>query len=188
MPEELRGVRGGPLRPRKRRIGPAEIEALIVLAGVAIGFAAAGALVGYVLSTRGDRGEAKAAGPAQVESGAGTSTTGVEGAGGTTSTSTETSPAPTGTGEAGVEGGANPQLAAGKKVFETAGCTTCHTLQDAGASGNVGPNLDDAKPSMDLVIERVTNGKGGMPSFKGQLSEQQIKDVATYVSTVTRGG
>ena len=42
-----------------------------------------------------------------------------------------------------------------------------HARRPADASGNVGPNLDDAKPSKELVIERVTNGKGVMPSFKG---------------------
>jgi mono/diheme cytochrome c family protein len=31
---------------------------------------------------------------------------------------------------------------------------------------------------------RVTNGKSPMPSFKGQLSADQIDAVATYVSTV----
>jgi cbb3-type cytochrome c oxidase subunit III len=71
----------------------------------------------------------------------------------------------------------------GKTVFATAGCTGCHTLAAAGSHGNVGPNLDDAKPSKDLVIDRVTNGKGDMPSFKGQLSEAQIQAVAEYVSS-----
>jgi cytochrome c6 len=32
------------------------------------------------------------------------------------------------------------------------------------------------------VVDRVTNGKGVMPSFKGQLTDQQIQDVAAYVS------
>jgi mono/diheme cytochrome c family protein len=72
--------------------------------------------------------------------------------------------------------------AAGKEVFETAGCASCHTLKDAGATGTVGPNLDDAKPPTDLVVDRVTNGKGVMPSFSGQLSAKQIADVAAYVS------
>ena len=54
---------------------------------------------------------------------------------------------------------------------------------DAGSSGTVGPNLDDAKPDDDLVVERVTNGSGVMPSFADQLSEQEIKDVAAYVSS-----
>jgi len=73
---------------------------------------------------------------------------------------------------------------AGKQVFETAGCTSCHTLAAAGATGKVGPNLDDARPPAALVVDRVTHGKGVMPSFSGQLSEQQIQDVAAYVSSV----
>jgi mono/diheme cytochrome c family protein len=73
---------------------------------------------------------------------------------------------------------------AGKQVFASAGCGGCHTLADAGTNGTVGPNLDDAKPSEELAVTRVTNGKGAMPSFKGQLTEQQIADVAAYVSSV----
>jgi cbb3-type cytochrome c oxidase subunit III len=70
----------------------------------------------------------------------------------------------------------------GKAIFASAGCSGCHTLAAAGASGTVGPNLDDAKPSKALAIDRITNGRGGMPSFKGQLSEAQIEAVATFVS------
>jgi mono/diheme cytochrome c family protein len=109
----------------------------------------------------------------------------------------ETEPAQTGTERAETEptetGGATTGAAqggdatAGKQVFESAGCVSCHTLAAAGSSGTVGPNLDDAKPSFDLVVERVTNGKGAMPSFKDQLSEQQIRDVAAFVSESARG-
>jgi cbb3-type cytochrome c oxidase subunit III len=80
----------------------------------------------------------------------------------------------------GESGGAKPD---GKAIFVAAGCGGCHTLAAGGTSGNVGPNLDDAKPSKELVIDRVTNGQGGMPSFKGQLSEAQIQAVADYVSS-----
>ena len=52
----------------------------------------------------------------------------------------------------------------------------------AGATGTVGPNLDDAKPPKALVIDRVTNGKGVMPSFKDSYSAEQIAAVADYVS------
>lgn len=78
---------------------------------------------------------------------------------------------------------------AGKQVFETAGCKGCHTLKDAGATGTVGPNLDTVSPppSLSLVVSRVTEGKGGMPSFKGQLSTKQIADVAAYVVKTTGG-
>ena len=81
-------------------------------------------------------------------------------------------------------GGPKGNAEAGKAVFSSAGCGGCHTLGDAGTNGNVGPNLDDAKPDAALVTDRVTNGQGVMPSFKGQLSEQQIADVAAYVSSV----
>lgn len=70
----------------------------------------------------------------------------------------------------------------GKTIFEQAGCVSCHTLAAANATGTVGPNLDQAKPSKQLVIERVTNGKGAMPSFKDKLSQAQIEAVATFVS------
>ena len=73
---------------------------------------------------------------------------------------------------------------AGKAVFTSAGCASCHTLADAGTTGTVGPNLDAVKPSYDKVVVQVTNGGGGMPPFKGTLSEQQIQDVAVYVSSV----
>ena len=92
----------------------------------------------------------------------------------TTTTTTETTPS----------GPQKGNATAGKQVFETAGCTGCHTLSDAGSNGTVGPNLDDAKPSYSLVVDRVTNGAGGMPSFKDQLSTKQIQDVAAYVSSV----
>jgi mono/diheme cytochrome c family protein len=69
----------------------------------------------------------------------------------------------------------------GAKIFASAGCGGCHTLQAAGSSGSVGPNLDDAKPDFALVVDRVTNGQGAMPSFSDSLSEQEIADVAQYV-------
>ena len=90
--------------------------------------------------------------------------------------------APAGTQPPAPSGPGDPVV--GGQVFESAGCASCHTLADASATGSVGPNLDDAKPSLDRIVDRVTNGRGVMPPFKGQLSEQQIKDVAAYVSSV----
>ncbi len=72
--------------------------------------------------------------------------------------------------------------AGGKAIFAEAGCGGCHVLEAAGATGTVGPNLDDAKPSKELVIDRVTNGKGVMPAFKDSYSAEQIAAVADYVS------
>ena len=87
-------------------------------------------------------------------------------------------------------GAAQGDPVAGKAVFTgSAGCGSCHTLADAGTSGQVGPNLDQAKPNYDLVIDRVTHGAGPMPAFgdQGILTPQQIKDVAAYVVQATSG-
>jgi mono/diheme cytochrome c family protein len=73
--------------------------------------------------------------------------------------------------------------AQGKTVFTT-NCKGCHTLKDAGATGSVGPNLDDVAPDKATVVRQVNNGGGPMPAFKGKLSSTQINDVATYVSSV----
>lgn len=73
--------------------------------------------------------------------------------------------------------------AEGKEVF-AANCASCHTLADAGAAGQVGPNLDEAKPSAATVSATVTNGGNGMPSFSATLSAEQIQAVSKYVSSV----
>jgi uncharacterized membrane protein len=78
-------------------------------------------------------------------------------------------------------------IARGKQVFASAGCAACHTLADAGATGTVGPSLDAAKPSAELVAERVRNGQGVMPSFAGRLSAEDIQAVAAYVSSAAAG-
>ena len=79
-------------------------------------------------------------------------------------------------------GGRAGDPANGEKVFASAGCGGCHTFSKAGSSGSVGPNLDDVSPSFDTVVRQVTNGGGPMPAFKDQLTEQEIRDVAAFVS------
>jgi cytochrome c553 len=97
----------------------------------------------------------------------------------TTETETDTTETETETTET---GGGEGDAAAGKTVF-VANCGSCHTLADAGTSGTIGPNLDDSQPDAALVTDRVTNGQGAMPPFGDTLTEQQIADVAAYVST-----
>jgi mono/diheme cytochrome c family protein len=79
-------------------------------------------------------------------------------------------------------GGGEITATEGSEIFTQAGCGSCHTLAAAGSSGAVGPNLDEAKPAHELVVDRVTNGQGAMPSFKDQLSEEQIQAVADFVT------
>jgi mono/diheme cytochrome c family protein len=79
-------------------------------------------------------------------------------------------------------GGDDPKL-----LFQST-CGTCHVLADAGTSGTIGPNLDQAKPALQPAIEQITNGGGGMPPFKGQLTEQQIRALAQYLVRVAGKG
>jgi mono/diheme cytochrome c family protein len=99
----------------------------------------------------------------------------------------QTEGAPPGETQAGEGEAPQGDAAAGKQVFASAGCGGCHTLADAGSSGTVGPNLDESRPDHGLVVDRVTNGQGAMPSFKDQLSEEEIQNVAAYVSGAAGG-
>ena len=45
----------------------------------------------------------------------------------------------------------------------------------------VGPNLNEIKPDISRVLMAVTNGIGVMPAYQGQLSDEEIEAVATYV-------
>jgi mono/diheme cytochrome c family protein len=87
----------------------------------------------------------------------------------------------------GAAGGGRIQAMEGKAIFAEAGCASCHVLADADASGTIGPNLDQAKPSVQLAIDRVTNGAGAMPSFRDRLNEAQIRAVAEYVNKAAGG-
>jgi cytochrome c553 len=102
----------------------------------------------------------------------------------TTSGSTE---ATTGGGTTtGTSGGGNASFPASAKPTFAKTCGACHTLADAGTSGNVGPNLDDLKPDEATVANQIEHGGGGMPP--GLLSGQDLKDVAAYVAAVAGKG
>jgi cytochrome c6 len=112
--------------------------------------------------------------------------------GGQTTTTETTTPPPTESQATETETTETTQAAgdavAGKEVFlGESGCSDCHTLADAGSTGTIGPNLDAVKPSYDKVVSQVTNGGGVMPPFGDKLTEEQIQDVAAYVSSVTQG-
>jgi quinohemoprotein ethanol dehydrogenase len=84
-------------------------------------------------------------------------------------------------------GGAMADAAAGKEVFSEE-CSVCHGA--TGHGGNGGPDLRTmplAKTQAGAE-KQVTNGGGGMPAFKGQLSEEEISNVAAYVAEDIVGG
>ena len=144
---------------------------------IVLGLMAAAAFVGWVVGNYAG-GETKTV---TVATGAQTTT---DQPATTTEATTTTATTPTTTTPVGGNTG-NPT--AGKAIFTSAGCASCHTLKAAGSHGTVGPNLDERRPSMDKVVERVTEGKGVMPSFSGRLTQFQIRSVAAFVSSATRG-
>lgn len=85
-------------------------------------------------------------------------------------------------------GAADPASAeAGRVLFtKTAApaCAVCHTLADAGATGAIGPNLDELKPDANRVAQAVRNGIGVMPAFES-LSDADVQTLAEYVSSAT---
>jgi sulfite dehydrogenase len=85
---------------------------------------------------------------------------------------------------------ADPRFAEGRAIFlggTTPACALCHTLKEAGATGAVGPVLDDVRPDEARVAAAVRGGVGAMPSFAGTLSDAQIRAVAHYVAKASGG-
>lgn len=76
------------------------------------------------------------------------------------------------------------QRKSGIAAFRKAGCGGCHTLAAAGAVGTRGPSFDGLYFPIPDMIRQVTNGSSYMPSFKGVLTTQQIKDVVAWVDAV----
>ena len=81
---------------------------------------------------------------------------------------------------------ADSKMKLGLEVYNIkAMCGTCHTLQAAGSEGNIGPNLDQLKISIDQIIYAVTNGIGVMQAWEGILTKEEIEAVAYYVFNST---
>src|SRR4051794_30374991 len=98
-------------------------------------------------------------------------------------------------------GGGGGGTADGKAVFTgAAGCSGCHTLSDAGATGKVGPDLDQVLKGKDEAFIResivkpnaeIANGySGGImpPNFEQTLQPAQLDALVKYLSDVTKGG
>ena len=81
---------------------------------------------------------------------------------------------------------ADTKMELGLEIYNNkAMCGTCHVLQAAGSEGNIGPNLDRLKPSMEQIIYVVTNGIGVMQPWEGILSSEEIEAVAYYIFNST---
>lgn len=70
----------------------------------------------------------------------------------------------------------------GRALFNSYSCGACHTLADAGGGGQIGPSLEgNAALTHALVVDIVSNGRGAMPGFAGQMSDAEIAALARYV-------
>lgn len=83
-----------------------------------------------------------------------------------------------GDGGSGSSGGSS---AAAVELFSD-NCAGCHTLSEADADGQLGPELDGTSLSVERVHDQIENGGGSMPAFKDQLSPEEIDQLAEFVS------
>jgi mono/diheme cytochrome c family protein len=91
------------------------------------------------------------------------------------------------------------QANTGEQIFQAAGCASCHTLAKAGASGTVGPSLEDlasaaggrepGKSAEEYLREAIVEPdaftvqgfqQGAMPAFD-QLDDEQLKLLVDYL-------
>jgi cytochrome c oxidase subunit 2 len=105
---------------------------------------------------------------------------------------TDTAPTPTAPTTTGGGEEASGDAAAGRQVFSSSGCGSCHVFEAANAAGTVGPNLDESLQGKDAAyVERaivepnadVAEGyqPGIMPSFE-QLSDEQVNDLVAFLT------
>jgi mono/diheme cytochrome c family protein len=69
----------------------------------------------------------------------------------------------------------------GRAVFASTGCGACHTFVPAGSAGEVGPALDGTQLTVPELREVIAYGNGAMPGYDGDLTPQEIADVAAFV-------
>ena len=81
---------------------------------------------------------------------------------------------------------ADPKMDLGLEIYNNkAQCGVCHALQAAGSDGQIGPNLDQLKPTMSQIIYAVTNGIGVMQAWEDILTDEEIEAVAYYIFNST---
>jgi mono/diheme cytochrome c family protein len=107
----------------------------------------------------------------------------------------------TGTGETETTGdneAVEGDAAAGKQVFASNGCGSCHTFEPAGSSGTTGPDLDELsdfaenanQPLADFTRTSISNPneyveegfpEGIMPAYD-QLSDDDLNNLVAFLT------
>ena len=124
--------------------------------------------------------------PQGIETGAADTGAATDTGGETTDTGTATDTGGETTETNGEDGGGEGDAEAGADVYTSAGCGNCHVLEAAGSSGSVGPNLDESDVDYEGAVQQIRNGGGGMPPYEGQLSDEEIANVAAFVTEDSR--
>jgi mono/diheme cytochrome c family protein len=82
-----------------------------------------------------------------------------------------------------------PDSAASNATFRTK-CAMCHAPDGSGSEVGKSMNVPDLRspvvqklPDVELA-QVIANGKGGMPSFKNSLNEQQIHALVTHIRSL----
>ena len=114
--------------------------------------------------------------PTETSESTETETTETEATTETGETETETTTEPGGSG--------GQEFTAARESFTTS-CAGCHTLSDAGSTGNIGPNLDETGDDADAIEEQIQKGGGAMPA--GLLQGDDARAVAEYIAAVKAG-
>ena len=74
------------------------------------------------------------------------------------------------------------QVEEGRQLFNDWACGACHVMGDAGTVGQVGPAMDgNAALDYEFTVSRITHGQGAMPGFGGQMTDEEIALLSTYI-------
>jgi mono/diheme cytochrome c family protein len=111
-----------------------------------------------------------------------------------------TEPTETGDGGGGGGGGGGEgDPAAGEQIFAANQCANCHTLQAAGATATIGPNLDETLQGKDpaYIRDSIVNPSaqiaegfqdGLMPKDYGEkLSDEELANLVAFLAQAAQG-
>jgi len=73
--------------------------------------------------------------------------------------------------------------ASGKVHFANFGCGTCHKADGRGGQSEGGPaaNLHETKLTREELVKVISDGRNGMPPFRGVINPENIDAIAVWI-------